>query len=102
MTKGKFTLGALIGAVAGFAVGILAAPKSGKETRADIKAKTDEIKADVVKKVKSYQSDASDVVEDVKDKTQDIVTDAKAKPGDLKDRTEHAAQAAKKAFFDKK
>jgi gas vesicle protein len=34
-----------LAAVGGFAAGILLAPKSGKETRADLKAKADEAKA---------------------------------------------------------
>ena len=44
MSKGKFVLGALVGAAAGVVAGILTAPKSGKETRADIKAKAKEMK----------------------------------------------------------
>ena len=47
MTIGKFALGALIGAAAGLVAGILTAPKSGKETRADLKAKADELKIDI-------------------------------------------------------
>ena len=50
MSKGKFALGALIGATAGLVAGLLTAPKSGKDTRADLKAKADELKADVDKK----------------------------------------------------
>ena len=48
MTKGKFALGAIIGAAAGVVAGMLTAPKSGKETRADLKLKADEMKADAV------------------------------------------------------
>lgn len=39
MSKGKVALGAIIGAAAGVVAGILTAPKSGKETRADLKKK---------------------------------------------------------------
>ena len=45
MSKGKFALGALIGAVAGIVAGILNEPKSGKETRADLKCKAAELKS---------------------------------------------------------
>ena len=58
MTKGKFVLGALIGAAAGVVAGMLTAPKSGKETRADLKSKAH----------------------------------------DLRERTEHAIEGAKKGF----
>lgn len=40
--KGKFVLGAALGAIAGAAAGILFAPKSGKETRKIIGDKTKE------------------------------------------------------------
>ena len=44
MTKGKFVLGALIGAAAGVVAGMLTAPKSGKETRADLKSKAHDLR----------------------------------------------------------
>ena len=47
MSKGKFALGALVGAVAGVIAGVLTAPKSGKETRADIKKKAGELKKEI-------------------------------------------------------
>jgi gas vesicle protein len=40
-TKKKITESAIFGAVVGFVTGILTAPKSGKETRADIKDATE-------------------------------------------------------------
>ena len=44
MSKRKFVLGALFGAVAGVVAGVLTAPKSGKETRADLKKKANKLK----------------------------------------------------------
>lgn len=44
-STGKFVAGALIGAAAGAIAGILLAPKSGKETRADITIKAKEYTA---------------------------------------------------------
>ena len=41
---GKFAIGAAIGAAVGVVAGILTAPKSGKETRADVKKKAGEAK----------------------------------------------------------
>lgn len=76
-TGNKFALGAVIGIAAGVIAGLLTAPKSGKETRADLKQKAAELKdkaADkaehVIDKVEDYKERgeqvASDVVEDVK------------------------------------
>lgn len=91
MSKGKFALGALFGAIAGFVAGIVTAPKSGAETRADIKVKADGIKSDITKKVGVVTDEADEIVETVKEKAID-----------LKDRTENAVEGAKKGFFQKK
>ena len=40
----KLAFGAVVGAVAGVLAGVLMAPKSGKETRGDIKKKADDLK----------------------------------------------------------
>lgn len=90
MSKGKFALGAIFGAIVGAAAGILAAPKSGKETRADIKAKADNMKADAMKKAEAAGSKANDMVDDIR-----------AEAIDLKTRASRAVDGAKKGFFDK-
>ncbi|MCL2038258.1 YtxH domain-containing protein [Candidatus Saccharibacteria bacterium] len=43
-SAGKFAIGAAVGAVVGVVAGLLTAPKSGKETRADVKRKAGEAK----------------------------------------------------------
>ncbi len=53
MAKGKkFGLGILIGTVVGVVAGLLTAPKSGKETRKDIKNKAKEVKGIAERKLK--------------------------------------------------
>lgn len=44
MAKKFLPIAAVVGAVAGVIAGVLVAPKSGKETRADIKSKANELK----------------------------------------------------------
>jgi len=102
MSKGKFALGALFGAVVGLTAGLLTAPKSGKETRADIKAKAKDIEIDVAKKTKTVVSEASKFAEDAKVKAQDFTKDAKIEVTDIRDRTERAVEGAKQGFFSKK
>ncbi len=80
MSKGKFAIGALIGAAIGAAAGILTAPKSGKETREDLKKKADSVKADAEKK-------AGEAAEGAKD---------------LKRRAGNAVEGAKKGFKEDK
>lgn len=95
MTKGKFALGALIGAVAGVIAGILTAPKSGKETRADIKEKAGELKQETAKRTEQAKARSGEIAADVKEKVDDYKErGARAANG--------AVEGAKKGFYDKK
>ena len=87
MSKGKFALGALIGAAAGLVAGFLTAPKSGKETRADLKSKAEELKSEADKKAK-----------DLKKQGDRVVKDTMHTVDDLRGRTERAVDAAKSEF----
>ena len=61
---GKFFLGAALGAIAGAVAGIVMAPKSGEETRKDIKNATDKTVKDVKEKGGSFFKKAKKSVED--------------------------------------
>lgn len=94
--KGKFILGALVGA----GLGILFAPKSGKETRQDLKQKINEL-WDAAKEL-----DVDEVKEQIKNKIEEIKTEiadldkekvlkiAKKKGADIKQRCEELVQLA--------
>jgi len=66
MAKNKFALGAIVGAVAGVVAGILTAPKSGRETRSDIKAKAEELKTEATKKADQARKAVGRVKTDAK------------------------------------
>ncbi len=102
MTKGKFALGALFGAAAGLVTGLLTAPKSGKETRADLKVKADDIKSDAARKSKQAADKVGTVANEAKDKAEGTIEDAKEKAADFKTRTERVLEGAKKGFKSKK
>lgn len=102
MSKGKFALGAVFGAIAGAVAGVLMAPKSGKETRAEIVAKSTEVKDIVTKKAEDVAGDAGEIVENVKEKAAKVADDVKTEAVDFKNRTERAVQGAKKGFFSEK
>lgn len=113
MSKAKFALGTLIGAGIGLVVGILTAPKSGKETRTELKTKADVMKADAmkkaadmkaeaIKKAESAQTRANEVAGDVKDKANGVAQDVKVRTDDLKGRTERAVDGARKGFANDK
>ena len=59
----KFALGALIGAAAGVITGLLTAPKSGKETRQDIKDTANKVVVEAEKKLKSLYKDLTVLIE---------------------------------------
>lgn len=112
MNKGKFALGAVVGGLIGTAIGYLTAPKSGKETRADLKAKADEVKGEAIdkadhvsqevsKRAKVARDKAEVVADDLKvkaDKTskdaRGAIDDAKEKAEEYKNRSENALHGA--------
>lgn len=70
MSKKFLPIAAVIGAVAGVVAGVLVAPKSGKETRADIKTKANELKdkaeAEVDKAKTSFDNSVADAKKKIK------------------------------------
>lgn len=60
MSKKFLPIAAVIGAVAGVVAGVLVAPKSGKETRSDIKSKATELKGKAEAEVDKAKHAASD------------------------------------------
>ncbi len=74
----KFALGALIAGVAGYVTGLLTAPKSGKETRADIANKAGEIKEDAEEKLQTAHDELNDLLDKAKSKTATLSSKAKA------------------------
>ncbi len=84
MAKGKFAIGAILGAAAGVVAGLLTAPKAGKDTRDDIKRKADELKyragkkADDVKRAaRGLRAETQDVADDVAARAERSVRKAK-------------------------
>jgi gas vesicle protein len=64
----KWAIGAVVAGVAGYVAGILTAPKSGKETRKDIKSTAIKVKTEAEKKLKTAHSDLNRLIEEVKDR----------------------------------
>ncbi len=67
-TAKKIAIGAALSAVAGYVAGILTAPKSGKETRQDIKEKAVETYAAAEKELKKLHTELGDVLAEAGDK----------------------------------
>ncbi len=63
---GKWAAGALAAGIIGYMAGILTAPKSGRETRKDIKNAAVKARSEAEKKLKAVLADLNDRLEDVK------------------------------------
>ncbi|HEX8762269.1 MAG TPA: YtxH domain-containing protein [Candidatus Saccharimonadales bacterium] len=64
----RWAIGTLIAAAAGYVAGILTAPKSGKETRKDIKDAAEQGMAEAEKQLKKLHTQMNDVLAQAKEK----------------------------------
>ncbi len=92
----KFAIGAAITAVVGYLVGLLTAPKSGKETREAIKDKAYETYGMAEKELKKLHTELSEIIEEVSDKISSF-THRKDVSGAL-DRARDAKQKAREVL----
>lgn len=92
--NGKFALGAIVAAVGGYIAGILTAPKSGKETRQDIKDTATKARIEAEKRLKSAHSELQDLIKKAQSKL--TTTAEKSKQG-MEDAIEKAKGAQSKA-----
>jgi gas vesicle protein len=88
---GKVAIGAAITAVAGYIAGILTAPKTGKETREDLKNKAAETYSAAEKELKKLHTELGDVIAEAGDK----VAELRGKSGKSLDEAVTKGQKAK-------
>lgn len=99
MSKGKkFGLGVLVGAVAGVVTGILTAPKSGKETRQDLKNKASDVKGTAERKLKDAHKELSKLSDDAKAGANKLKGKAKDELNELSDKTDVLKERVKSAI----
>lgn len=75
MAKGtvkKFAIGAAMAAAFGYVAGILTAPKSGRETRADLKDATSKGIAEAEKQLRRLQDDLDKLIDQARDRAEDV------------------------------
>ncbi len=97
-TGRKFFLVAAASAAAGLITGFLTAPKSGKETRDDIKRKADEISQEAEKRLKTLHKELSDHVTQLKSKAKGLSKKAQSTHSELIDELEDGKERARKAI----
>lgn len=99
MAKGKkFGLGVAIGAVAGVVAGLLTAPKSGKETRQDIKNKAGEVKGVAERKLKDAHKELGKLSAQAKKKAGELKGKAKDEMNELSKKADQLKGKVKQAI----
>lgn len=94
----KFALGAVLAAVAGFIAGLLTAPKSGKETREDIKDAAGQAVSATEKELKVMHTQLNELVEQAKDKGADLTGKAKKELDELVSKADVSRQKAREVL----
>ena len=94
----KFGLGVIIGAIAGVVAGFLTAPKSGKETREDIKKKASEVKGTAERKLKDAHKELGNISDDAKAKAKDLQGKAKDELNELTKKADELRDKVKTAI----
>lgn len=99
MAKGKkFGIGVLIGAAVGVVAGLLTAPKSGKETRQDIKNKAHEVKGSAERKLKDAHKELGKLSEDLAKKASSLKGQAQTELTELREKADELKSKIKAAI----
>jgi gas vesicle protein len=72
----KWAIGAVLAGIGGYVAGILTAPKSGKETRQDIKEEASKLRSEAEKKLKELHTELDVVLGQAKGKAADVKSTA--------------------------
>lgn len=88
----RITIGAIIAGIVGYLAGVLTAPKSGKETRQDIKDTTTKTIAQIEKELKKLHGDLNDLIQKAGAKSETLKGKAKEELVNLTDRAKDAKE----------
>lgn len=98
----KVIIGTAVAAAAGYVTGLLTAPKSGKETREDIKEAAKKRREDALKELKHLQSELDKVMDQAKErmgkmssKAKDELQTALSKARETKEKTGEVISAVR-------
>jgi gas vesicle protein len=91
----RLALGAALAAAAGYAAGILTAPKSGKETRADIHQRAVAGKVEAEKQLKKLHTQLNSSIAEAQDRAGELKGRAKSELDDAADKATKAKEKAR-------
>jgi len=94
-TAKRFAIGTIVAAVAGYIAGILTAPKSGKDTREDIKNGVQTGIAEAEKRLKQLHTQLAQAIDEAKEKVGMLKGKAQIELTDAIDKTRVAKEKAR-------
>lgn len=97
-TARNFAIGAAVSALAGYIAGILTAPKSGKETRTDIRNKAEEGYAAGERELKKLHTELTDAMNRVGDHIESLKGRTAKDAGDAIDKGREIKQKAREVL----
>lgn len=93
--KGNVALGTVIAAGIGYAAGLLTAPKSGRETRKDIRKKAKAAKTEAETKLKKAHSEIAKLIDEANAKAKSGKEKVSSEVKNVMDKAEAARQKAR-------
>lgn len=94
-TAKKVAIGGVIAAAAGYVAGILTAPKSGKETRADIKDAAEKTMAEAEKDLKNLHTELDKIITEAKARHEKLTSKAQKELSQLIDKAKDTKEKAR-------
>ncbi len=94
----RIAIGGTIAAAAGYVAGILTAPKSGKQTRGDIKDVADRGMAEAEKDLKRLHTELDKVIKEGKTRGDKLSTKAKSELSELLDTAKDTKEKARQVL----
>lgn len=94
----KAFLALVVGLAAGYAAGILTAPKSGAETREDLKQAADKFKKEANDKLSELQGELDHLIDEANAKAKELTGKAKKELEDVVDKAHDAKAKSKKVL----
>lgn len=97
-TAKKIAIGGVIAAIVGFLAGILTAPKSGKQTRQDIKDTADKGKDEAEKELQKLHAELDKAIEQAKSNKTKLSQAAQEEFNELVDRAKDSKEKAREVL----
>lgn len=97
-TTKKIAIGSAIAAIVGYLAGILTAPKSGKDTRQDVKDTADKTAADAEKQLKKLHTELDKVIAQAKDQKSRLGAKAQQELADLVDKAKDSKEKVREVL----